>query len=739
MDRLQRLNLLFEGDDSHLLGVDVGLQSPAESSTLHETTPDLPTSNKLAESGCTKDGALDSASYVATQCSDSEEGFDEYMLSFSRAARQATMKSPKKQRSKGTRTCHDSAGPGITTTTTTQQSDLAQTAESPHDGDGAAYFCPILAVSRFPYKYIGGGDADRIAKTFFDAGKFWNRSWEIYYIHPPPSVSPKPLLLVPREQVQELIDEINKAFSCQLSIPSDKRFGFLISFVQDGMPQPQFLGISSSREDKDAMERRIPRLTDEQREKISGLCADNDRSFEAFRAKIEAAVAATRHKAKASKEKKHRDHIQKLQDWCRSLKRTQCYLGLRPRRPHNLQPPQKQEGMSWEEQQQAEDEYKLACGISFLPFDVNQPTPFPFANTPIFISVDVEANERCKDQITEIGVSTLDTLDLVGVAPGEGGRNWVGKIRSRHFRVSERAHIVNKEYVAGCPDKFEFGKSEFVSLRKAAQMVDSCFQPPYSGHITLPEEDEDKENGGVPIGGKGTPTNVTAKLSNLSINNAVANLIPEYKIHQRNIILVGHDVSCDISFLRNLGCKTFKPTAKPNSSNKTYAHPKTHVLESLDTTILFRVLKRKTDPSSLGKVLLDLGLTGWNLHNAGNDARYTMEALISVAIESRVLLDGPDPTLDADGNPFSTTNGPLMSGLRNAPLSKEDEEIRAANAYDSAWKAETERRVAAAVEDSESRVRDECANWDIALGWNGDGDGALNYDVDGGVAMGILR
>ena len=32
-------------------------------------------------------------------------------------------------------------------------------------------------------------------------------------------------------------------------------------------------------------------------------------------------------------------------------------------------------------------------------------------------------------KITEIGISTLDTLDLINVPPGEGGAEWMKKIR----------------------------------------------------------------------------------------------------------------------------------------------------------------------------------------------------------------------------------------------------------------------------------------------------------------------
>ena len=70
---------------------------------------------------------------------------------------------------------------------------------------------------------------------------------------------------------------------------------------------------------------------------------------------------------------------------------------------------------------------------------------------------------------------------------------------------------------------------------------------------------------------------------------------------KRNIILVGHEISADIQYLRSIGYDV------SNLSN---------LLEAIDTVDIFRAMKRGQNPSSLGSVLLDLGLIGWNLHNA---------------------------------------------------------------------------------------------------------------------------
>jgi len=52
----------------------------------------------------------------------------------------------------------------------------------PHRGQLAPAdlaFCPILAVSKFPYVHVGQTDSERVADIFFNTGKFWTRTWEL--------------------------------------------------------------------------------------------------------------------------------------------------------------------------------------------------------------------------------------------------------------------------------------------------------------------------------------------------------------------------------------------------------------------------------------------------------------------------------------------------------------------------------------------------------------------------------
>lgn len=86
-------------------------------------------------------------------------------------------------------------------------------------------------------------------------------------------------------------------------------------------------------------------------------------------------------------------------------------------------------------------------------------------------------------------------------------------------------------------------------------------------------------------------------------------------------MLVGHDLPADIAFLRQLG---YDPG---NLSN---------LLECTDTTHMYRAFRREPHNSGLGKILADLDIAGWDLHNAGNDAVYTLQAMVAIAVKALV-------------------------------------------------------------------------------------------------------
>ncbi len=84
------------------------------------------------------------------------------------------------------------------------------------------------------------------------------------------------------------------------------------------------------------------------------------------------------------------------------------------------------------------------------------------------------------------------------------------------------------------------------------------------------------------------------------------------------MILVGHDIGADIIFLRTIGYDI------RNLSN---------LQEIADTAAMWKYHKRETNPRNLGSILQELGLENWFLHNAGNDAVYTLQAMVGIAIK----------------------------------------------------------------------------------------------------------
>lgn len=219
--------------------------------------------------------------------------------------------------------------------------------------------------------------------------------------------------------------------------------------------------------------------------------------------------------------------------------------------------------------------------------DPSQLPLYPFASNVVLIAVDVESYERDSKKITEIGVSTLDTLDLVGIAPELYGSGWRDKIRSRHFRIKEHAHLMNGDFVAGNAGDFRFGESEFIDLDEAPMVLATCFRFPFSAT----KDDQQR-----------IPEGTSAE-------------------DKRTIVLVGHDFGNDIQYMRNLGYDV------TNLSNLSKHAP------ILDTQGMYRVMKGDKDPAKLAKLLEEIDVIPWGLHNAGNDARYTMEASIGIVVD----------------------------------------------------------------------------------------------------------
>ena len=163
-----------------------------------------------------------------------------------------------------------------------------------------------------------------------------------------------------------------------------------------------------------------------------------DTSLAAFRAKIEALSLTAKNKKAANKEKQRVERVAKQKSWKDSTKRVQRYLGLRKRSDNDTATVS-----------------DSADNNTF--YDPEKCTKFMMEDAVVFVCIDVEAYEMNNNIITEIGIATLDVLDIANMEPGVLGENWRKAIRARHFRIKENMHLNNTKHVQGCAGSFEFG------------------------------------------------------------------------------------------------------------------------------------------------------------------------------------------------------------------------------------------------------------------------------------------
>ncbi|KAF2633146.1 hypothetical protein BU25DRAFT_355212 [Macroventuria anomochaeta] len=436
------------------------------------------------------------------------------------------------------------------------------------------HYTPIVALSKYPYKWCNTSHSQDIASAFFDQGKFWAREWDLYYVWDIVNYA-KPLVLVRETQFQALLGEINDHLRLGLHITDQQREDALVSrFPDHPRCTPRYLGRSRSREDYDNMVENAPDH-DFRAEGELESSPVGERTLEAFKQLIEESFEAQRAKNKATRARKQQERLVKQKTMADQFKRAQRYLGLRPSPAANAQTQ------------------------SGLPpaIDPTLPAPFDFDQSTVFVCVDVESYERAHHKITEVGVATLDTRELASIAPGQDGENWRGLIRARHFRIKEHVHLVNSEFVNGQPEGFDFGTSTIVSLAEAPAHVAACFSSPFGAHHTNGVESLCDLMGGVDLNEK------------------------------RNIVFLGHDSLGDVRYLQNLG---YDPMKVEN------------LLEVLDTAVMYRVWRREQNPTSLGKILYDFDIAGYKLHNAGNDAVFTVQAMLGICVREASIRGSPE-------------------------------------------------------------------------------------------------
>ncbi|KAF3928986.1 hypothetical protein ABW19_dt0204356 [Dactylella cylindrospora] len=165
----------------------------------------------------------------------------------------------------------------------------------------------------------------------------------------------------------------------------------------------------------------------------------------------------------------------------------------------------------------------------------------------------------------------ITEIGLTRYTPKEGG--WLlntANVESGHIIVKEHRFFKNGEYVPDASQQFEFGKSDTVPLADLKTAIRDF------------------------IGG--------------GINSQTS----------KQLVIIGHDIKADFEYLRKLG----------------YDLEAEHSPIVFDTVEIWRAFSETTNGISLGRLCTELDISAWNLHNAGNDARYTMQAFLEMATKS---------------------------------------------------------------------------------------------------------
>ncbi|KAK4123872.1 hypothetical protein N657DRAFT_690525 [Parathielavia appendiculata] len=410
--------------------------------------------------------------------------------------------------------------------------------------DEGAIFVPFALVQNYPHMFVGKANGARAEPLFTLDALHEKRVWDLYYIHCPPDMNMKPVVLVPTYQFQHLLEVVNAKLETHLTIPPGRNEErFMMSFGIGNSPRPRFLGRSRSAQSFQNLIKAIP----EPHPDDDDLSKATQLGLEGFRELLKRSHADRKRGKRSDRNRPKR--IKAHQAWGRSVKRVQRYLGLRGRTAGDALG-------------------KLAA------LDLNMPTVDGPEGSVLFVAIDIEAWEQNQDLVTEVGIAMLDTAEIQDSPPREGGQNWFQHIRARHIRVKENSWAMNSRYVRGCADAFDFGESEFLPLSQITPLITDLI-----------------DNATTPAGAP------------------------------RPVVLVFHESSSDIKYLRVL---SYHVEAARN------------VVELVDTREMHQYMVRSNDAASLATVLSSVGIESYrHLHNAGNDAVYTLQAMVGVAVKKR--------------------------------------------------------------------------------------------------------
>lgn len=190
----------------------------------------------------------------------------------------------------------------------------------------------------------------------------------------------------------------------------------------------------------------------------------------------------------------------------------------------------------------------------------------------ICFSFDIEAYEKDNNVITEVGISIFD--------PRENTGSIVPITRNFHIIISESLSLRNENWVCDLKECYLLGQSLVLNLNQCVEFVQSLIN-----YYMIPKTEASK-----------------------SWSRAY----------------VGHNIDGDIRWLTKIGVNI------PHLEQLNYSldiRKQPNIPYVLDTMKFYRYCYGQNG-SSLGKILRLFGLSHAFLHNAGNDAHYTLKLLM---------------------------------------------------------------------------------------------------------------
>ncbi|KAK8035966.1 qde-2-interacting protein [Apiospora marii] len=101
------------------------------------------------------------------------------------------------------------------------------------------------------------------------------------------------------------------------------------------------------------------------------------------------------------------------------------------------------------------------------------------------------------------------------------------------------------------------------------------------------------------------------------IVSRIESIIGTGRNNESSVVMVGHELFADLKYLRDLGFNLWNSPL---------------FLDEADTKEMFQRVRRDTSGRKLTVICNELGIPGRNFHNAGNDAVYTLRAMITMAV-----------------------------------------------------------------------------------------------------------